>query len=273
MSFHLPQESIDRFEANGYLTPVTAFSGEEAAEFRRELELVEKRFGMKEARRYQTEAHLVSNWAWDVIHDPRVVDPISDLLGPNVLLWSFNWFIKEPHDGKFVSYHQDATYWGLEPHDVVTAWIALSDASEATGPMKFVPGSHKEPIFGHEDTFEQSNLLSRGQVIQTEVNEANTVLSPLSLGQMSLHHVRLIHGSTPNQTDDRRIGMVLRYCATHVTQTKLRDTAVLVRGEDDYGNFDLLPRPEEDFGETELLRQKDALHRSHRALHSKDYEN
>lgn len=272
MSLQLGADAVERFNAQGYYSPVRVYDESETAELRRQLEAVETRFGPAKARSYITDMHLIASWAWDVVHDPRIVEPIASVLGPNVLLWSLNWFIKEPQDQKFVSYHQDATYWGLEPHDVVTAWVALSDASEATGPMKFVPGSHREEVRYHEDTFGENNLLSRGQVIAGEIDEANVALAPLNAGEMSLHHVRLIHGSTPNQTDDRRIGMVLRYCATHVTQTKLRDTAVLVRGEDEHGNFDLLPRPKVEFGDEELARQKDALRRSHRALHSKDYE-
>ena len=272
MSFQLNADAIERFNVQGYYSPVQVYDETETAELRRQLEVVERRFGPAKARSYITDMHLIASWAWEVVHDPRIVEPIASVLGPNVLLWSLNWFIKEPQDRKFVSYHQDATYWGLEPHDVVTAWVALSDASEATGPMKFVPGSHREDVREHEDTFGENNLLSRGQVIAGEIDEENVALAPLKAGEMSLHHVRLIHGSTPNQTTDRRIGMVLRYCATHVTQTKLRDTAVLVRGEDEYGNFDLLPKPKIEFGEEELARQKDALRRSHRALHSKDYE-
>ena len=272
MGSHLSPEAIRSFHKNGYYSPIRAFSALETLEFRQQFESLDERFGPTRAKRHITDLHLIANWAWDVVHDPRIVEPISDVLGPDVLLWSLNWFIKEPRDGKFVSYHQDATYWGLEPHDVVTAWVALSDASLATGPMKFVPGSHKEEVFMHEDTFGQDNLLSRGQVIQTDVDDDRSVLAPLSAGEMSLHHVRLIHGSTPNKTDDRRIGMVLRYCATHVTQVKLRDTAVLVHGEDNYGNFDLMPKPEQDYGEEELARQKDAVTRMQRALHSKDHE-
>ncbi len=273
MSTHLSASAIKAFHENGFYSPIRTFDAQEAALFRRQLEAVEERFGPEQAKRHITDMHLISNWAWDIVRDPRIVEPVSDVLGPNLLLWSLNWFIKEPCERKFVSYHQDATYWGLEPHDVVTAWVALSDASEATGPMKFVPGSHREAVREHEDTFDDDNLLSRGQVIDGEIDEESVVLAPLQAGEMSLHHVRLIHGSTPNETEDRRIGMVLRYCATHVTQTKLRDTAVLVRGEDDYGNFDLLPKPVIDFGEAELACQRDALRRSHRALHSKDYEN
>ena len=272
MSTNLSSNAIDSFHENGYYSPIRVFSDTETVELRRQFEAVETRFGFKESKRYITDLHLIADWAWDVVHDPRIVDPITNVLGPNVLLWSLNWFIKEPLDQKFVSYHQDATYWGLEPHDVATAWVALSDASEATGPMKFVPGSHLEEVRDHDDTFGKDNLLSRGQVIEGDIDEETVVLSPLSAGEMSLHHVRLIHGSTPNQTTDRRIGMVLRYCATHVTQTKVRDTAVLVHGEDNFGNFDLLPKPETEFGEAELARQYDAVSRMQRALHSKDYE-
>ncbi len=272
MSAHLSTEAINSFNKNGFYSPIGVYSEAETAELRRQFERVETHFGPERAKRHITDLHLIADWAWDVVHDPRIVEPISDVLGPNVLLWSLNWFIKEPLDQKFVSYHQDATYWGLEPHDVVTAWLALSDASLATGPMKFVPGSHLEAVRDHEDTFGDNNLLSRGQVIDGDIDEDSVVLSPLCVGEMSLHHVRLIHGSTPNQTTDRRIGMVLRYCATHVKQTKVRDTAVLVCGKDEYGNFDLLPKPEEEFGEIELERQRDAQQRMQRALHSKDYE-
>jgi ectoine hydroxylase-related dioxygenase (phytanoyl-CoA dioxygenase family) len=124
----------------------------------------------------------------------------------------------------------------------------------------------------HTDTFEDQNLLSRGQAIEQDISDDDTVLAPLKVGEMSLHHVRLIHGSEPNLTHDRRIGMVLRYCATRVKQTKLRDTAVLVHGLDAYDHFDLLPAPEIDAGDAERQRQKDALQRMQRALHSKDYK-
>ena len=185
-----------------------------------------------------------------------------------VALGAVNWFIKEGDDQKYVSFHQDATYWGLEPHDVVTAWIALSDTSTETGPMRFVPGSHRWKLLEHEDTFEAQNLLSRGQEIVSEFDDSSAVEAPLNPGEMSLHHVRLIHGSVPNRTTDRRIGMVLRYAATHVTQTKLRDTAVLVAGEDRFGNFDLLDAPEVEFGEAEMACQADALERMSRVIHS-----
>ena len=264
----LTKEHIAHFGRDGFLTPVAVFDQNEVDELRRQFEAFEDRLGPEQALARRTDLHLLQRWAWDVVQDPRIVEPVTQLLGPNVLLWSLNWFIKEPNDGKYVSFHQDATYWGLHPHDVVSAWVALSDASMETGPMRFVPGSHQWELLDHEDTFQADNLLSRGQQIVSEFDASNAVSAPLRAGEMSLHHVRLVHGSNPNRTGDRRIGLVLRYASTRVKQTKLRDTAVLVAGADDFGHFDLLGPPQVDFGSDELARQTDALQRMQRALHS-----
>ena len=255
---NLSQAQIEAYQQDGFVSPVEVFSPSEAGAMRQQLEQFEADFG-QQAAGMRTDLHLLERWAWDAVHDPRVLGPVCDLLGPDVLLWSTNWFIKEARDGKFVSMHQDANYWGLEPHDVVTAWIALSDAGADTGPMRFLPGSHRGELYDHENTYDKQNLLTRGQTIQKPVSEAETVLAPLRAGQMSLHHIRLIHGSGANNTDDRRIGMVLRFCAIQVRQTKGPDTAVLVAGEDRYGHFELLGPPRQDRGVQEMQQHRNAV--------------
>lgn len=267
MDHSLTPQQKAQYERDGFLAPVPVFSPTEAAALRGALERFEQAQGGN-ASAMRTDLHLLERWAFDAITDDRVVAPVVSLLGPDVLLWSMNWFIKEARDGKVVTLHQDANYWGLEPHDVTTAWIALSDAGEATGPMRFLPGSHKGPLYDHENTFAQENLLSRGQVARVEIDDAATQLAPLSAGEMSLHHVRTLHGSDRNETDDRRIGMVLRFCATHVRQTKGEDTAVLVSGEDSHGHFTLLPAPAVDNGETEIAQHADAIGRMHKIIMS-----
>ena len=249
---HLSQAQIAYYQKNGFIFQVGVFSEKATAKLRNHLEQAESKAkpGMKQATR--KDLLITHAWAWDLVHDHRIVDPISDVLGPNVLLWSMDWFIKEPGPS-FVSYHQDATYWGLYPHHVATAWIALSDAGPKTGPMKFIPESHKGPLYEQDDTFEGNNLLSRGQHVKTEVNEKDSILATLSPGEMSIHDVRTIHGSGPNTTTDRRIGMALRYCATNVKQTKTdRDRAILVAGEDHYQHFEMIPRPIRDMNDKAL---------------------
>lgn len=265
MATHLSRSEIDAFSENGFHSPIRVFSDREAHALRNKLEAFERESGSR-AEELRIDLHLLYRWAWEVVHDPRILAPVTDLLGPNVLLWSLNWFIKEPHDNRYVSFHQDATYWGLEPHDVVTAWIALSDSGPKTGPMRFVPGSHRAELCDHRETYLPNNMLTRGQTIERGFSEQSAVLAPLSTGEMSLHHVRLIHGSDPNRSHDRRIGMVLRYAATHVRQTRVEDTAVLVAGADTYDHFKLLVAPEVDMGEREQERHRDAVERMMKAL-------
>ena len=227
MENQLTENQISNYQTEGFLSPVKVFTNREVSSIRTHFENFEKHFGgINEAASFRTDLHLLQDWAWSVINDSRIVTPITQILGTNVLLWSTQWFIKEPGDKKVVSFHQDANYWGLEPHDVATV---------------------------------ENNLLSRGQEINRNIDIDLCKLAPLKAGEMSIHHVRTIHNSGPNESEERRIGMVLRYCATHVRQTKGSDTAVLVSGQDEHHNFQLLDRPEQDFGEKETKIHQDAI--------------
>ena len=247
----LSAAQVDAYRRDGFLFPLPVFSAAETLLLRQRLEAAEADAKLGEERVVRQTLPITHAWAWDLARDRRIVEPVASLLGRNVLLWSMDWFIKAPGPAH-VTYHQDATYWGLKPHHVVTAWIALSDAGPAAGPMRFLPGSHRGPVVEQEDTFAPNNLLSRGQRVKAAVDNRKTVLAPLAAGEMSLHHVRVIHGSAPNRAADRRIGMALRYCATDVRQTKVDgDHAVLARGADAHGHFRLIPRPREVSGERE----------------------
>ena len=190
------------------------------------------------------------------------------MLGPNLLCWTTNFFIKEANSPGFVSWHQDAFYWGLNKDTVMTAWVALTPANLKNGCMKFLPGSQTQDHLQHVDTFHKDNLLSRGQEIAVKVETENTVDCILNPGEMSLHHVKLVHGSEPNRSNDRRIGLAIRYIPTDVRQLKVRDSATLVRGVDREGNFDHEPRPRHDLDENALAAHADAVGRQVKALYS-----
>ena len=151
--------------------------------------------------------------------------------------------------------------------DVATAWVALSPANLNSGCMRFLPGSQREDHLQHVDTFHKDNLLSRGQEIVVEIDSARAVDCILAPGEMSLHHVKLVHGSEPNRSNDRRIGLAIRYIATDVKQLKVRDSAMLVRGVDRYGHFDHEPRPRRDLDEAALAAHADAIGRQVKALY------
>ena len=184
----------------------------------------------------------IFRWAYDLGTHPRVLDAVEDILGPDILLWTVSIFPKYPRDPGYISWHQDGTYWGLDSVRVTTAWIALTDSTVDNGCMRVVPGSHRRPILPHRDTYAADNRLSRGQEIEVEVDERDAVDVVLRAGQMSLHHVNIIHGSNPNPSDGSRIGFAPRFTTPETRQIDGEPlTAVLARGRDRFGHFRLQP--------------------------------
>jgi non-heme Fe2+,alpha-ketoglutarate-dependent halogenase len=237
----LSSEAIARFHETGYLASHRALSAEEARSHRRRLEAFIAEIGgvAGAVKLLRTKAHLNCPSLAELVRHPAVLDAVEDVLGPDILCWASGVFLKEPRDPAFVSWHQDAMYWGLDPADVVTAWVALTDSTARNGAMQVLPGSHRGALLAHNDTFAPDNLLSRGQEIAVPVDPALAVTLVLQAGEMSLHHVKLAHGSEANKSDDRRIGYAIRYVAPHVRQIGgARDTATLVRGVDRFGHFD-----------------------------------
>ncbi len=253
----LTPAQVDAFARNGYHFPLRALSADQALAYRRKLEHSEATLGGPLRGALRSKPHLIFTWANDLIRLPAILDAVEDILGPNLLVWSTSFFIKEARDPSYVSWHQDSTYWGLSHPDVVTAWVALSVSTVENGCMRVIPGSHLKDQLPHQDTFAENNLLTRGQEVMVEVDEADAVDVELQPGEFSLHHVRLVHGSDPNNADYRRIGYAIRYIPTYVRQTEgPRDCATLVRGVDNYNHFDMEPVPKAD-----LDPEAVALHR------------
>ena len=243
----LDQSRIDRYHRDGYAYPIKVMDAGDAAAFRRRFEAYETANGGWYELSKGQKLYLLQTWVADLVRHPRVLDAVEDVLGPDILCWGTSLFVKDARNPSFVTWHQDATYWGLDRPDVVTAWIALSPATLESGCMKVIPGSQKWEQVEHRDTLAKENLLTRGQEMAVDVNEEEAVAMPLAPGEMSLHHVLVAHASEPNQSDDRRIGVAIRYVAPHVRQINGdKDSAMLCRGEDTHGNFIHETPPEAD---------------------------
>jgi hypothetical protein len=242
----LSAAQIEQFQRDGFVFPIRVMSEAAAAECRERLEAFERASGGPLKGELRHKSHLLFAWIADLVRHEKILDAVEDLYGPNLLCWTTNFFIKEARNPAFVSWHQDSTYWGLDRPDVVTAWLALTPATAANGAMGFIPGSHLLEQIPHRDTFDRNNLLTRGQEVMVEVDASRQVLDVLRPGEMSLHHVRLVHGSPANPSNDRRIGLAIRYIPTYVKQIAGEDSASLVRGVDEHRNFEHEPRPSRD---------------------------
>lgn len=238
MQAKLTRNQKQQYETNGYLCNLPVFNEETVASIRAEIEALEEAYseginGQSLNQYFRVNGHVVIPLLADLARTPAILDMVESLLGKNLLVWSVELFIKEAGTEKTVTWHQDITYWGMgETNEEVTAWVALSDVSELAGCMRFIPGSHKNGIVKHEDTQDENNLLSRGQKI-ADINEDDARFGPLKPGQMSLHHGRCFHASGPNRSNDRRIGLAIRYVTPEVRDgLPERDYAMLVRGVD-----------------------------------------
>jgi hypothetical protein len=242
----LSEAAARHYHEQGYVAPVPALTRAEAADLRRMLQAYEAGAGVL-AGPLRHKSHLLFTWLNELIRHPRILDAVEDIIGPDILCWGSSFFIKEQRNPGYVSWHQDSTYWGLEPPDIITAWVAFTDSTAANGAMRVIPGTHKLDQVPHRDTFAAGNLLSRGQEVMVDVDERKAAMLELAAGEMSLHHVRLIHGSDPNPSDDRRIGFAIRYIPTYVRQVAgSHDSATLVRGADTFHHFEQERPPDAD---------------------------
>ena len=242
MSKLLTASQVAQYERDGIVFPVPVLTPEETAGFRRSFDELADRLGGRPVAQALGHTQAFFRWAYDLGTHPRVLDAVEDILGPDILLWTVSIFPKYPRDPGYISWHQDGTYWGLDSVRVTTAWIALTDSTVDNGCMRVVPGSHRRPILPHRDTYAADNRLSRGQEIEVEVDERDAVDVVLRAGEMSLHHVNIIHGSNPNPSDGSRIGFAPRFTTPETRQIDGEPlTAVLARGRDRFGHFRLQP--------------------------------
>ena len=243
----LSAQQVEQYRHDGYVCPVPVMSPAEALGLRRRLEAFEATQGGKLEAVQRSRAYLLFKWLDELIRDARVLDPVEQLIGPDILCWSTIFWIKDAGSKSFVSWHQDNTYWGLSSRNVVTAWLAISEASVGAGCMKVMPGSHMGDTLPHEDTYDADNMLTRGQAIPG-LDESRAVFMPLKAGEMSLHNYCAAHGSGPNVSADRRIGVSMHFMPPATKQVVGSwDCAALVRGEDRYGHFERAPVPVRDF--------------------------
>ena len=248
MSVTLTAEQIEQYETDGYLTPIQMLPEAETVALRAKLEAFEAKQGGKLEPIQRSKSHLLFKWLDDLIRDPRVLDPIAQLIGPNIFCWNTLFWIKEAHSRSFVSWHQDTRYWGLSSDKVLSAWLAFSQASQESGCMKVMTGTHRGKVLHHDDRYHEDNMLTRGQEITEGVIEKEAVYMPLEAGQMSIHNYRIAHASGPNNSDDRRIGVSMHFMPPDTKQIVGNwDSAALVRGQDRFKNFEQTPVPTKDF--------------------------
>lgn len=219
------------------------------------------------AYKWRSMPYLILPWAAKLAQDPRILDHVEDLIGPDILIFTSTFFIKEPNSPTIAAWHQDSTYYGLEPKEEVCVWIALTEANEAAGCMDALSFRGAPQQLRHASRVVENSVNRGSQVIVEPFDETGPVAMPLPAGSFSMHHGLCPHRSGPNTSSHRRIGLGLNFIPTYVRPSgTIRHAAMLVRGEDHYGHFELVKPPQ-----TELDAEAVATHEHAMALYRDAY--
>jgi len=252
----LTPAQVRAYKHDGYLFPFDGITPAELQTYQDGFDRYEKWLGKpvpKADLKWRALTYLFLPWVDQLVRHPAILDVVEDVIGPDILVYMASFFVKDANSSGITAWHQDATYFGLSPHDHVTAWVALTEASELSGCMEVVSNNGNPRQLRHEEMRSDSSINSRGQMITEDFAEESAVAMPLHAGQFSLHHTLCTHRSEPNRSDHRRIGLGISYIPAHVKHTgSVRLSALLVRGQDKFGHFDPLPSPNASFEEQDL---------------------
>jgi len=271
MTAVLSESQVESYAEWGCLFPLQAMTPEEAAGYRSTLEAFEAEYGDRASDVLRSKSHLALTWVDELIRHPAILDVVEGILGPDIVCWGSSFFIKNPYDPRYIAWHQDAPFANIpDGGELLTAWIALAPSKVANGCLNVVPGTQTERV-EHAYTGDASNMLSQGQEIAVEVDEADAVAIELEPGQFSLHHQFIFHGSGPSKSDERRIGLAVRYMKPFPrSEDATAEPAMIVRGEDRYGAFEPEPRPKADMAPEAVQYLENQLRNRHGQRYRKD---
>jgi non-heme Fe2+,alpha-ketoglutarate-dependent halogenase len=261
----LTETQVAGYHEKGYAFPFSAMRAEDARKYREKLEAHEAQIGGKltelgGSARFKNQ--LLLTWVNDLVKHPTILDAVEDIIGPNIMCYTSTFFIKEPNSPAIAGWHQDSTYFGLRPHEHITAWLALSASTADSGCLEFLPKNMRQ--LKHQENAMEHSVNGGKQKIIEGFDSKNAILAPIEPGSFSLHNTLCIHRSAPNNSSYRRIGIGISYIPTQVRCVgSQRMYAMLVRGQDSYGHFDLEPSPKSDL-DADAQAAHDAVYKRYR---------
>lgn len=260
----LSAAEVSQWKNDGFLSPFPLLDQQELEACRQGVARYEAWLGAPinaDANyKWRSMPYLLLPWAAKLARDPRILDRVEDLIGPDILIFTSTFFIKEPHSPTIAAWHQDSTYYGIEPKEEVTVWVALTEASEAAGCMDALSFRGRPRQLSHVSRVVENSVNRAGQVITEPLDEGSPVAMPLKPGWFSMHHGLCPHRSGPNTSSHRRIGLGLNYIPTNTRPSgTIRQAAMLVRGTDRYGHFETVDWPTEELGKNEVAAHERAM--------------
>ena len=202
----LTRDEVDFFVEYGYLGPYAAMPPDEMAGIRAEIESAVLTTEGPNPRSRMQSRHMDSAVVYDLATHPAIIDRIAGLLGPDLIVWATNLWLKEP-GGKQIPWHQDINFWPLEPPVNASAWIAIDEVTVENACVQIIPGSHRQSL---PHTRAEADMAFLKMADPTTFESSAAVNMELKPGEFFLFSERLLHGSSRNASQKRRLGISVR---------------------------------------------------------------
>ncbi|MDH7448109.1 glycosyltransferase [Aquimarina sp. 2201CG14-23] len=231
-----------KYHQNGYYAPINVLSDDELNYYRKAFQ--NQKILLKDQIEHNrlVQLHLHFAWAYKLVTHPVILQYLEPILGPNILVHGSTLFYKKPNNKKSVLWHQDGYFMKFSSPKYVTAWVAFEDSVQENGCLQVIPGS-QDRLYAHDSTPSENSVLPSGLTVIEKFNKEKAVDIELKAGEMSLHHVNIIHGSNPNISDKPRIGFAIRYIAAEVTQELYHHDVVIAKGTYNGNHYTVLEEP------------------------------
>ena len=250
----LNNAQLKSYKQDGFVSPLDCISAEQASKFLGIIDDYEKVHDEDVSVNIRVRAVLAFKWMIDLARHKKIAGALQDCIGPNVLLFLSGVWSKQPGTNTFVSWHQDGAYNPFDRNTGATAWIGLTESTPEKGNIRCIPGSHSE-VIPHKEILDKDNILSRGQSVP-DVDTSKAVDMPLLAGQFSIHHELLVHGSAPNITKERRLGISFACVPTEAKPLSGPRTGILIAGANHPGHWVLNKEPAFDLDPVGLAELK-----------------
>lgn len=248
MTGSLSPDQVEHYWREGYVHRIPVMSAEEAAAYLSRFEAIEAaevaRLGgpwtQRDYRPWDMPDHPLRAWLDELARHPAILDVVTSLLGPDILVRNCDVFLKEPGHPRGIGWHVDTAVRDPDADRLLTVWLGLTPATRENGSLLYAAGSHRLTL---PDPPKDNRSLTLTKEAQAALDPARTVVNAMEPGMMSAHHFGLVHSSGPNRTRARRVAFVGRYMAPAISAaTAESGIATLVRGTDTYGHFALRDR-------------------------------
>lgn len=230
---HTDSNLKKRYEHEGYATVKNVIGQETADEIKDHIDWLSKKHPNTRPEAFHHDMLIRDPFIHHLLHQEKILDNVQEIIGPDIALFGAHYIAKKPFSGKPVGWHQDGSYWPLEPMNVVSVWLAGTHSNEKNACMKVIPGTQNKKLLKPSEMIEldTNDYVLDLAIHPKDIDETSAINIVLGPGDMSIHNPFIIHGSNANISKSWRIGLTLRYIPTTTFVNRKKWECVLLRGK------------------------------------------